>query len=152
MDQSFEKRLQKLPDYFSKLINCDLTDRNNLVGLPIRGIYVFIEKGVPLYGGRTNRMKDRIMEHRRTCSRPIDASFPFLMAKKKAYKKGTNVSRERAKLMNDPDFVRALNKAENDVASMQIKYIEVIDPTDQYVLEVYVAEALDTEFNDFDNH
>jgi hypothetical protein len=35
---------------------------------------------------------------------------------------------------------------------MDIRFIEESDPVRQALLEIYVASALQTPFNDFDNH
>jgi len=38
------------------------------------------------------------------------------------------------------------------VRNMDVRYVEENDPATQAILEIYAAIALETRYNDFDNH
>lgn len=63
MNDAFRALVDKLPSLMSQLSNATLRPWNKLGQLPARGIYVFYENNVPIYVGRTNRMrKSEILE------------------------------------------------------------------------------------------
>jgi len=119
------------------------------------GVYLFTENGVPLYVGRTNNLKRRYSLQTRTSSRHNQAVFAFRLAReatgytKVAYKKGEG---SRAWLGQHPPFLEAFNAAKRRVAAMDYRYVIEPDPVRQCILEVYCAVALNTRYNDFDNH
>ena len=82
------------------------------------------------------------------------AAFAFRLAReatgnlKATYK--TEGSRDR--LIEDPEFKAAFTSAKARIRNMQLRYVEESDPLRQAVLEMYVAVALATPYNDFDNH
>ncbi|MFN7263885.1 MAG: hypothetical protein ACK5T5_03010, partial [Phenylobacterium sp.] len=49
-------------------------------------------------------------------------------------------------------FKAAFDAAKAKVRAMEFRYVEETDPIRQSVLEIYCAVALETPFNDFDNH
>jgi hypothetical protein len=58
----------------------------------------------------------------------------------------------RAELLKDVAFAPAFEAAKRRIASMDLRYVEESDPTRQALLEIYVATALKTPHNNFDNH
>ena len=46
----------------------------------------------------------------------------------------------------------AFDAAKARVRAMEFRYVEEADPIRQAVLEIYCAVALETPYNDFDNH
>ena len=52
----------------------------------------------------------------------------------------------------EPDFKAAFDAAKARVREMDFRYVEEPDPVRQCVLEIYCAVALETPYNDFDNH
>ena len=54
--------------------------------------------------------------------------------------------------MRDPEFVRAFESAKARIRAMDVRFVEEIHPVRQCLLEVYVAVALGTHYNDFDTH
>jgi hypothetical protein len=83
------------------------------------------------------------------------AAFAFRIARvgtgnvKAAYKKG---ELSRSGLVWNPGFAMAFAEAKARIRDMDVRYVEEADPVRQALLEVYVALALETPFNDFDNH
>lgn len=54
--------------------------------------------------------------------------------------------------MTDPEFVEAFVDAKQRISRMDVRYVEETHPLRQALLEMYVAVALNTPYNDFDTH
>ena len=63
-----------------------------------------------------------------------------------------DIDRPRGELEKDPEFHPLLLAAKERVSNMQVKYIEMEDPVEQTILEVYAAESLTTPYNSFRTH
>lgn len=132
--------------------------RGRLPMIPKKGIYVFYESGKPVYVGRTDRMRSRILEHGRPSSLHNSATFAFLLAMEKARCKGidcTGITRDVLEI--EDDFKPLYDQAKELVRNMQVKVVEVDDAIEQSVFEVYAALHLKTTrehggYNDFENH
>lgn len=121
--------------------------------LPKKGIYVFYENGLPIYVGRTDRMKQRIQEHGRPSSDHNSAPFAFNLAKKAAREMGMGMDRRRIEPQSDMVFESLFSDAKSRVSNMQIRFVGIEDPIEQTLFEVYATLSLETEeFNDFANH
>ena len=58
----------------------------------------------------------------------------------------------RSALLLDPHFAEAFRSAKARICKMELQYVEETDPLRQALLEIYVAVALHTPHNDFENH
>jgi hypothetical protein len=82
------------------------------------------------------------------------AAFAFSLAReatgflKATYKKEGS----RKSLVENPDFSNAFSSAKERIRMMDLRFIEVDDPTQQAIFEIYVSTALQTPYNDFDTH
>src|SRR6266540_257222 len=158
MDDSFCTAVEALDPSFRRLIAMAALKALPLPrGIPARGapgVYLFSEGDQHLYVGRTNRLRERLLEHGRPSSRHDGAPFAFLLAREKtvrtiaSYKKNGS----RRDLEGDPQFADAFMAAKRRVRAMNIRFIEERDPLRQALLEIYVAVALRTPYNDFDTH
>ena len=115
MNQSFREHVDRLPDLMDALTSSPMHDWHNLRGIPSdgAGIYVFYENGLPIYVGRTRKMRQRIRSHGYKGSRNNSASFAFNLAKKNAETRGVDVTRSRSELDEDPAF-KSLFDAERE--------------------------------------
>lgn len=122
--------------------------------MPVRGIYLFSEGDKHLYVGRTNRLRRRLTEHCRKGSTHNSAPFAFLLARVASGKTAVSYRPKgsRAELEKDTTFMSAFATAKSRVSNMDISYVEEIDPLRQALLEMYVAIALQTPHNSFENH
>lgn len=122
--------------------------------VPERGIYLFSEDQQHLYVGRTNRLRHRLAGHCRPSSTHFTATFAFRIARKETgFLKATYSTKgSRAELVKDSLFGPAFQQAKTRVANMDLRFVEETDPVRQALLEIYAAIALQTPFNDFDNH
>jgi hypothetical protein len=154
VNAKFQEIVDKLPGYMKKLNDSEFYDRGESQNFPDRGIYVFFENGKPLYVGRTDRMKERLMEHGRRSSGHNSATFAFILAKKDVENKSLkiNLQQERGVLELDPAFKPVYDEMKDRVSKMQIKVVEVEDPVEQTFFEVYAALELETPHNVWENH
>jgi len=119
MNEKFRDIINLIPKLFEKLVNSQPKYRENLGNLPKSGIYVFYEDGIPIYVGRTNRMKDRILEHSRPSSTHNSAPFAFNLAKKTAMEMGIDISnKKRVELEKEPVFINLFTQSKNRVSKM----------------------------------
>ena len=153
MGVEFEMLIKELPLLMEQLEISPSRLRTELGKLPQKGIYVFYECEQPIYVGRTNRLKSRILEHGWGGSGHNSAPFAFNLAKKVAKENGIDVKAQRNNLERDPSFQRLFHESKIRVAHMSIKFVEVSDPVLQTIFEVYASLHLGTsEYNSFDNH
>ncbi len=153
----FADVIDRMPRYLQELEDCQIITRDGRGrlshNLPAKGIYVFYENGEPKYVGRSDRLKDRILEHGRASSSHGSAPFAFNIARKKFWE--TRPDRDsmfRSALEQDPDFAPLFCQAKRRVRRMGIRVVEIQDPIEQTIFEVYAHLKLRTCFNSFKNH
>ena len=152
MNDKFDEMIDQLPLLLNQLVKSPSKNRDTLGVLPQKGIYVFYENECPIYVGRSNRIKERLLEHSRPSSTHTSATFAFNLAKKAAIEKEIDVNNKaRVHLENDSVFSSLYFEAKERVSRMSIKVIQIDDPIIQTIFEVYVSVKLDT-LNDFDTH
>ena len=148
MVESFEPKLTalKASTYCSPL----LVPRD----APTHGIYVFFEGRKALYVGRSNRLRKRLGNHCREGASHKMAAFAFRLAREASgnHKASYKPEGSRQALMKDPTFVKAFIDAKGRIRNMSVKFVEERDPTRQALLEIYIAVAMKTRYNDFDTH
>ncbi|MGJ5079674.1 hypothetical protein [Bradyrhizobium oligotrophicum] len=152
MNQVFADRVGRVQQLFDDL------DRRNVLPLvgtiypEIPAVYVFVELGKPVHVGRTSKLRQRIRGHRDKSH--YSATFAFKEARRltnnlrATYKaKGS-----RTYLMQDPDFRAEFDRQIRRVTELGVKYLEVEDAIDQYLLELYAALEYQTSLTEFENH
>jgi predicted GIY-YIG superfamily endonuclease len=123
--------------------------------MPKAGVYLLSEGGEYLYVGRSNDIRGRIGRHCRPGATHRMAAFAFRLARHvtgrldATYRSGEG---SRAALVLEPVFASAFAEAKARIREMELRYVEEGDPVRQALLEVYVALAVKTKHNDFDNH
>ena len=162
--QTWESVSERMPELLATFKTCELLFRNRhgqLPQVPDRGIYVFYNGDNPIYVGRTNRMRQRLQEHGQPSSTHNKATLAFAMASLIAAYQGMDSVDDlsRDKLQHDPDFKKWFDATKEIVSKMGIRVVEVTDPIEQAIFEVYAALELGTirgrgqvGFNDFENH
>jgi predicted GIY-YIG superfamily endonuclease len=156
MDAKFLSHVEALKPQLERLLGMQpVTPLTMPKDMPLKGVYLLSDGEKPLYVGRSNTVKKRIGRHSRPSATHKMASFAFRIARKKTgnmtptYKKGEG---SRDALMNDAKFVAAFEDAKARIRKMNLRFVEEADPVRQALLEIYVAIALDTPYNEFDNH
>ncbi|MBU2009492.1 MAG: hypothetical protein KJ624_06640 [Chloroflexi bacterium] len=153
MRGQFDSIVAKMPKLLSQLLDTTPLSRDRLQRIPERGVYVLYEDDTPIYVGRSNRLRQRLLEHSRPSSLHNSAPFAFNLAKEEAGKRGIDLQgKQRSQMANDPRFVELFKEAKQRVAAMKVRSIEITHPIEQTLFEVYAALALQTPYNDFDTH
>jgi hypothetical protein len=121
---------------------------------PAKCIYLFSENGRYLYVGRTRNLRQRLRHHSNPAAPHNQAVFAFKLAREATGRTVASYSKKgsRAELQNDPQFAEAFTKAKARVHEMELRFVEETDPLRQALLEIYVAVALGTPYNDFETH
>jgi hypothetical protein len=152
MGREFDQMIAEMPLLLRKLLQAEFRSRDNLRGIPQRGVYVLYEEGKPIYVGRSNRLRNRLLEHSRQGSTHNSAPFAFNLAKEQAARRGVDTSQARNQLEKDPVFKDLFIRAKKRVSQMRIRTVQIDDPVSQTLFEVYAALVLKTPYNAFDTH
>ena len=123
----------------------------------VEGIYCFYEGDKALYVGRTDNIRKRVLQQRRPGGRHNSAAFAFNIAKKDLEKNHPDEDvggLSRGELSKNPTFDHLFTKAKDRVRKMSVRFVEIKDPIEQAIFEVYAHIKLGTppRFNDFGNH
>jgi hypothetical protein len=152
-EERFDAVVRQLPGLLERLQACPAIKRQDLTGVPQRGVYVFYEGGKPIYVGRSRRMRARLREHGQPSSDRNSATFALMIAQEEAAGRGTDCkSVKKADLVQDARFKPLFAAAKERVARMKVQVVEIEDPVEQTLFEVYAALALGTPYNDFKTH
>ena len=162
---SFEDVVEKMRGYLTGLKKCPLATPKSgnfpsgtlpSVKDRIKGVYCFYEDGKALYVGRTDNIRERVLQQRRPSGRHNSAAFAFNIAKKEFDKKYPcrSAGLTRKKLEQDSDFAPLFKKAKKRVSKMSVRFVKIEDSIEQAIFEVYAHMKLGTppRFNDFGNH
>lgn len=153
MNLEFKKRIEKTKGLFEQLHSSPVLTLlpKSLPAVP--AIYVFLENGKPVHVGRTRNLKKRSRGH--IAKSHYSASFAFKRARiatgneKASYK--VEGSRN-ALVAADSPFLTEFTRQIELVKLMQVKFLHVEDPIDQYLLELYAAMEYGTSMSEFDTH
>ena len=160
----------KLPDYFDKFqlrmndpfdmsiftkegngiktIKKELGSRYKLEKQSFSGCYVFIEKNKPVYVGISKDVINRLHQHVKG-----DSHYSSSFAYKIAQNETNEFDKSRDLNMQDIVFMNTFKKAQERIKSFKAAFIEIDDPIELYLFEVYVSMVLDTGFyNTFHTH
>lgn len=155
MNPRFAAITQSLPGRLEELLACPVISPAKLPRtFNGAGVYLFTENDAHLYVGRSNDLRQRIGIHTRPASATYQAAFAYRLAreiagiKKVPYRK--LLPHEDWSLVEP--FLSAFPASKQRIKRMDLRFVLEPDPLAQMLLEVYVATALDTPYNDFDNH
>jgi len=77
MNDKFDEMIDQFPLLLNELVDSPSKNRDALGALPKKGIYVFYENESPIYVGRSNRIKERLLEHSRPSSTSTSVASTF---------------------------------------------------------------------------
>lgn len=119
-----------------------------------KGVYLLSEGEAYLYVGRSNSLRRRLRIHCSKSSSHLAASLAVKIARQETgNERGTSSATQSLNvLMGDAAFKKAFADAKERIGKMHVRFVEEPDPTRQALLEIYVFAALNTRYNDFDNH
>ena len=155
MDKNFQDIVESLEPSFRKLMEMTPVRAVCLPkGMPEKGVYLFSEGQVHVYVGRSDRLRNRILEHGRLGASHNTAPFAYRLTRrvmgieKASYKPEGS----RNDLMTRPEFQQAFLDAKERVRGMDVRWVEEVDPVRQALLEIYASMVLGTPENEFTNH
>ena len=148
MNQAFSKKIERLESLMSKLQCSKSRGWADRTGLPERGVYVFYEKGRPLYAGRSRNLKRRITEHGAKSSRIESATFAFKLLREETGLQEGHDSPLTRKQIQDSYSVEFASQRER-IRRMQFRVVEINDDEEQALFELYASIALPTKYNSF---
>ncbi|MCX6671867.1 MAG: GIY-YIG nuclease family protein [Euryarchaeota archaeon] len=152
LNAEFEKIINKFPEMMRTLVSSPPISKGSFHNVPSKGIYVFYdEDNKPIYVGRSDRMRSRLREHSQRSSTHTSATFAFNMAKDIAKDAGLDIFMPRKDLEKIPAFKKIYDENKERVSRMKIRTIEISDPIEQTLFEVYAHLELNTK-NEFKNH
>ncbi len=151
--QQFDSVIERMPELLRRLLAAPNARRDRHTQVPaVPGIYLFSE-AEPVYVGQTRDLRRRLGEHTRASSAENEASFAFLIGKQTAATAGLDIGLTRKKLQADPAFAVHFKEAKERVAGMDVCWIELDDPIERTLFELYASLALNTvAFNSFETH
>jgi len=131
----FDSIIEKLPMLLENLQASPLLKRNALSDVPQAGIYVFYDEAeVPIYVGRSNRMRSRLLEHGRQSPLHNSATFAFILAGEEGRtQRSIFPTQQRELLQKIPEFRDLFLHAKERVRGMTVRVIGIKDPIEQTI-------------------
>lgn len=115
------------------------------------GIYVFFKDDKAVHVGRTRNLKVRLRSH--ITKSHNNASFAFKLTRQCLGLKATYTPKgSRGGLMKDQEFLQVFIEKIDLVKKMEVKFLEVTDPVEQYLLELYAHLEYKLSLDEFDTH
>jgi len=155
MDPGFAEYAESLHRLFEALIQMPPVSAAALPRiLPKECVYLFSENEIPLYVGRTRKLRQRLRNHCGDSSGQNQAVFAFKLAREETgnIKAGYSKENSRKALIEVVSFAGAFANAKKRIRNMQLRFVEVKDPLSQALLEIYASFVLKTRYNDFETH
>ena len=122
-----------------------LYDREKVI-IPKQGVYVFYEEDKSIYVGRSNRMRERIIEHG---SLSPKATFMFKLVREKIGKPADYSKKNSWKAL-EKEYPKKFKEQQERVLKMKFQSIEIVDQQVQTVFEIYAIISLTTtRYNTF---
>jgi hypothetical protein len=124
MDPKFKEAVDQLHGKYERLVSMMPVKTASLPNdMPLRGVYLFSIDEKPLYVGRSNNMRRRLLGHGGAGSKEETAAFAFKLARKRtgfttpSYKKSPE---SRAGLMQNPAFKQAFDQAKAEIQQKMV--------------------------------
>ena len=152
MNMHFQKATEGIPELFRKLLASDPFTKKGIAtqkGRP--GVYAFFENEFPVHVGRTRSLGNRLRGH--ITKSHFSASFAFKRTRRERGALATYVTAgSRSELLKDPAFQAAFYRQIEQVKLMHVRFVEVHDPVQQYLLELYAHLEFSLPLDEFDTH
>lgn len=149
-EAQFNQAVDRMPQLFDQLMSCDLLEmRAKIDWKGLHAIYVFYDSdGKPCHTGRTRNLQGRVRAH--TANSHNSASFAFKRTRQALNLRATyRPEGSRAALMKNAEFKSEFDRQREQIAKMQLRYVEIECPIEQHLFEVYAALRLGTCVSEF---
>ena len=117
----------------------------------MRAIYIIWIEGKAVHVGRTRNLQGRVRGH--VSNSHYSASFAFKQARRTlSIAASYTPENSRSALFARADFYAEFAKHRAVLQASEVTFLEVNNPIDQYLLELYAAMELGLELDEFDTH
>ena len=148
MTNDFWRAVNRMKPLMDELTESEERSWDQYSDAPQNGVYVFYEKGKPIYVGRSNNLRGRIREHGAASSDRYSATFAFkLLRRELSDPKGKAEDIERA-------HKEEYHQQRERVRAMTFRAVSITDHLEQTLFEVYAIIEMGTapQYNDFETH
>ena len=152
MNSRYLSHVEKMPALFAELLNAEKFPMKPKSEWKKKcAIYVIWIDGKAAHVGRTRNLQERVRGH--TSNSHYSASFAFKQARRGLNKAATYTpENSRKELFRQPEFYAEFARHRVILQNAQVSFLEVTEPVDQYLLELYAAIELGMELDEFDTH
>ncbi len=148
MPNDFWRAVNRMKPLMDELTESEERSWDQYSDAPHTGVYVFYEKGKPIYVGRSRNLRRRIREHGAASSERYSATFAFkLLRQKLSDPKGKAADIER-------DHKEEYHQQRERVRMMTFRAVSITNQLEQTLFEVYAIIEMGTapQYNDFETH
>ena len=152
MNPTFASHIEAVPRLFGLLTEAlPFIEKGLATQCKRAGIYAFFENDAPQHVGRTKNLQQRLRGH--ISANHFSATFAFKMARGKLGLPATySKVGARAQLQNDPIFRPEFLWQIERVKAMPVRFVEIADPVQQYLVELYAHLEYGLPLDEFDTH
>ena len=152
MNKQYRTHVDEMPALFERLLNAKrfpMKPRSDWKQL--RAIYIIWIDGKAAHVGRTRNLQGRVRGH--VSNSHYSASFAFKQARRTlSIAASYTPENSRSALFAREDFYAEFAKHRAVLQASEVTFLEVTNPIDQYLLELYAAMELGLELDEFDTH
>lgn len=152
MNSRYLEHVQRMPDLFTQLITAEKYPmKPKGEWKKLSAIYIIWIDGKAAHVGRTRNLQGRIRGH--TSNSHYSASFAFKQTRRTLNLAATYTpENSRKALFEQPEFYAEFARHRMVLQNAEVSFLEVPEPVDQYLLELYAALELGMELDEFDTH
>lgn len=152
MNRRYLEHVERMPDLFDLLMSAPRYPmKPKSEWRKISAIYIIWIDGKAAHVGRTRNLQGRVQGH--TSNSHYSASFAFKQARRSLNKVATYTpENSRKALFEQEDFYAEFSRHRTILQNSEVSFLEVPEPVDQYLLELYAALELGMDLDEFDTH
>ena len=152
MNEQYRSHVDQMPALFEQLLKAErFPMKPRADWKQRRAIYIIWLDGKAVHVGRTRNLQGRVRGH--VSNSHYSASFAFKQARRTlSVVASYTPENSRSALFARPDFYAEFAKHRELLQAGEITFLEVNNPVDQYLLELYAAIELGLELDEFDTH
>jgi hypothetical protein len=150
VNPEFNTFIESLHPMYEQLNSCasySIEDRKHFPQVP--AVYVLYENGIPIYTGRTKKLRQRMTQH--IGNRQEQATLAFRLTREKTgnIRPTYKTKGSRNDLLSDPTFASEFDNSKKRVRKMTVKFVQIDHDILQHLFEVYCTLILKTPHNEF---
>ncbi len=152
MNEKFSAAVSAVPHLFKTLSTSPYFTVKGIAAQKGKsGVYAFFENDVAAHVGRTRNLQGRLRGH--ITRNHYSASYAFKRARRELGLVATYVTKgSRPELAKDLVFQECFYRHVAIVKTMNVRFIEVPNPIEQYLLELYAHMEYGLPLDEFDTH